>query len=227
MICATTRPVTGVFLILLFTATAHSQTVQFLPEINTYVSLDSNVRFSFQAKETREDGGPTQAEIGPSIDLYLRPLKNLIGNQVDASKTRFILLSFGYRYVPSSDARTVNRILMVATPQIPVKWKLVLSDRSRGELNFSNGDPTWRYRNQLQLERVLSIHSYHPTPYANVEFYYDSRYGKWSSTAIEVGCQFPVRKHSEIQLYYQHQNNTGIAPNQQINAIGLMLNLYF
>jgi hypothetical protein len=208
-------------------ASGHAQTIEFLPEINTSVQANQNVRFVFQAKQTREGGEPTQAEIGPSIDFYWRPLQKLIRHDADDAKTRLILLSFGYRYLPSPDAPTTNRILMVATPRFPLKSKIIVSDRNRGELNFSNGDLTWRYRNRLQLEREISIRSYHPSPYANVEVYYDSKYQKWSSTAIEVGCQFPIRKNTQIDFYYEHENNTGKAPNQQVNSIGLALNLFF
>ena len=204
----------------------YAQTVEFLPEIDTYVKLDTNVRFTLQAKETRENGIPKQAEIGPSMEFYWRPLKNLVPNGVDEAKTRFILLSFGYRYLPSSDAPETNRILLMATPRLPTKSKLVISDRNRGELNFSRGELNWRYRNRLQVERQITIRSYHPVPYANVEAYYDSKFQKWSSIVIEAGSQFPVGRHTELDIYYEHQNNTGSAPNQQVNAVGLILNLH-
>jgi hypothetical protein len=61
---------------------------------------------------------------------------------------------------------------------------LLLSDRNRGELNFSSKPFDWRYRNRFNLQRTLVIHSYHPIPYASFEFYYDSKYEKWTSTAI-------------------------------------------
>jgi len=204
----------------------YAQTVEFLPEIDTYVKLDTNVRFTLQAKETRENGIPKQAEIGPSMEFYWRPLKNLVPNGVGEAKTRFILLSFGYRYLPSSDAPETNRILLMATPRLPTKSKLVISDRNRGELNFSRGELNWRYRNRLQVERQITIRSYHPVPYANVEAYYDSKFQKWSSIVIEAGSQFPVGRHTELDIYYEHQNNTGSAPNQQVNAVGLILNLH-
>jgi hypothetical protein len=221
--------VAGLSLVLLCGATAGAQTSEFLPEIDAYFKLDRTTRFAFQAKETREDGVPTQAEIGPSIEFYWRPLKNLTPNGVDEAKTTFILLSLGYRYLPASSAPATNRILLMATPRIPINAtsKVVISDRNRGEINFSNGDVTWRYRNRLQVEREITIQSYHPTPYANVEVYYDSQFQKWSSTAIQAGSQFPVHEHVEIDVYYEHQNNTGKAPNQQVNAAGLILNLHF
>jgi hypothetical protein len=84
----------------------------------------------------------------------------------------------------------------------------------------------WRYRNKLAIERPLVIRSYHPAPYTSVEVYYESQYRKWSTTEIEIGCLFPVRKHFEITSYYEHQNNTGKIPNRQLHGIGLTLNVY-
>jgi hypothetical protein len=48
--------------------------VQFLPEVDTYLKLNSKVRVYFQAKDDREGGDPTQATLGPSIQLYFKPL---------------------------------------------------------------------------------------------------------------------------------------------------------
>jgi hypothetical protein len=69
--------------------------------------------------------------------------------------------------------------------------------------------------------------SYHPAPYASAEVFYESQYGKWSSTNLYAGCLLPVGKHVEFDPYYEHENNTGKHPNQQVNAAGLILNLYF
>ncbi len=55
----------------------------------------------------------------------------------------------------------------------------------------------------------------------------DSNYEKWSSTVLRGGAVFPVGKYAEIAVYYEHQNNTGIKPNQQINALGCILSLHF
>ncbi len=57
--------------------------------------------------------------------------------------------------------------------------------------------------------------------------FYRSKYTKWSDTAIFAGCLFPIRRHFELDPYYEHQNNTGKAPNQQLNQLGLVLNVYF
>jgi hypothetical protein len=67
----------GACLVQLFQPALYAQAVEFLPEINTYVKLDTNMRFAFHAKETRENGIPKQAEIGSITEFYWRPLKNL------------------------------------------------------------------------------------------------------------------------------------------------------
>ena len=62
------------------------------------------------------------------------------------------------------------------TSHLPIKAKLLLTDRNRADLDWSSGTFRWRYRNMLSLERTLAIHSYHPIPYTNAEFYYESQY---------------------------------------------------
>ena len=34
-------------------------------------------------------------------------------------------------------------------------------------------------------------------------------------------------RHVQFDPYYEHENNTGKSPNQQVNAVGLILNLFF
>ncbi len=208
-----------------------AQTTQFLPEIDTYVKLSSDLRVSFQAKETREGGDPTQAEIGPSLDFYLEPLRSLTGAtefDPDESKSRPLVFSIGYRYLPqANNGPATNRLEPVVTLHFPAKGRFLLSDRNRADLDWKSGGFSWRYRNRFQIERRLTIHSYHPGPYASVEFFYESQYSKWSDTAIYAGCLFPIGKHVQFDTYYEHQNNTGKRPNQQLNQLGLILNLYF
>jgi len=208
-----------------------AQTDQLLPEIDTYVKVSSDLRVSFQAKETREGGNPTQAEIGPSLDFYLKPLirlQDVTKFDLDDSKSRPLVFTVGYRYLPqANDAPATNRMEPVVTFHFPMKGRFLLTDRNRADLDWKSGNFSWRYRNRFQIEKRVTIRSYHPGLYASVEFFYESEYSKWSDTAIYVGCLFPIGKHVEFNPYYEHQNNTGKSPNQQLDQLGLMLNLYF
>jgi len=209
----------------------HAQIDELLPELDVYYKLNRNVRVSIQAKETRESGTPTTAELGPSLDIYLLRMTKLVEStsfDLDDSKTRPLLLTVGYRYLPTPDQPPTNRMEPVLTAALPVpKLKIVMTDRNRADLDWQNGNLSWRYRNRLQFERSVRIHSYHLSPFVSTEVFYESRYGKWSDTAIYAGCIFRLGKHSEVNPYYEHQNETGKSQNQQLNQLGLILSLYF
>jgi len=213
-----------------FPASAQTSTTEFLPEIDVHLKLRSNVRFIFQAKDTREGGEPTRVELGPSIDFYLKRLvrlRDISAFDRDDSKSRLLVLSVGYRYIPSLNKPPENRIEPVVTSHFPLKAGILISDRNRADLDWSKGNFTWRYRNRLTFERALEIRTYHPKPYASAEGFYENQYDKWSTTALYAGCLFPVGKHVQIDSYYEHENNTGKKPNQQVNAAGLILNFHF
>jgi hypothetical protein len=207
-----------------------AQETQFLPEADVYLKLNSIVRFRVQAMDTRDGGDPNQAAIGPDLDIFLKPLVRLekvAAFDLDEAKSRPLIFAVGYRYIDAPDSPSTNRLILMATSNFPVKTGLLLTDRSRSDLDWSEGKFNWRYRNKLQAEKPLTIHSYHPSPYLSVEVYYEEQYHKWSTTELYAGCLFPIKKHIELDPYYEHQNNTGKSPNSQINGIGLKLNLFF
>jgi hypothetical protein len=209
---------------------ASAQTFQFLPEVDVYDKIQSSIRFNFQAKETREAGDPTQTEIGPGFDFFLKPLvrlKNITAFDLDDAKSRPLVLSVGFRYVPSPDKPHLERMILAATPHFPLFAGILLTDRNRADLDWEKGQFTWRYRNRVTLERRTAIGSYHPAPYVSAEAFYESQYHKWNTTALYAGCLFPVGKHYEFNPYYEHQNITSKRPNQQLNQFGLILDLYF
>jgi hypothetical protein len=45
--------------------------------------------------------------------------------------------------------------------------------------------------------------------------------------ALYAGCLLPLSKHFQFDPYYEHQNITSKKPNQQLNQLGLILNMYF
>lgn len=219
-----------VFLVCFACLPARAQDVQFLPEVDAHLTLNSNFRVYLEAKDDRDGGDPTQFAIGPSIELYLKPfikLKEVTKFDLDDSKSRFLVLETGYRYLSAPDAPTENRMLAVATLNFTPGAGFHLSDRNRADLDWKNGEFMWRYRNKLTIERTFSVYSYHLIPYVAAEPYYESQFGKWSTTALYAGSLFPVGKHVQFNAYYEHENNTGKRPNQQVNAVGLAVYLYF
>jgi hypothetical protein len=221
--------VTFAFVIVVLPSLAGAQTGEALPEIDAYYTFNPDLRVQFQVKETREGGDPTTAEIGPSLQLYLKKLSKLSDIttfDMDKSKSQLVLFSAGYRILPTPNQPPTNRFEPYIILNLPSPGKLVLSDKNRADLDWQNGSFSWHYRNLINIERPITIHNYHPSPYVSAEFWYTSQYQKWSTTSLFAGCLFPLGRHIELNPYYEHQNNTGKSPNQLLNQLGLMLNLW-
>jgi hypothetical protein len=206
------------------------QSVEFLPEVDTHLKLNSYLRTYLELKDDRDEGVSDQFGVGPSIQFYLKPLvklKRITEFDLDDAKPRPLVLEAGYRYITAPSAPPTNRMQTMLTFHLPLKAGFLISDRNRADLDWKSGAFTWRYRNKLTIERTVAVHSYHFIPYIAAEPYYVEKYDKWSTTDLYAGCLFPVGKRVQFNTYYEHENNTGKKPNQQKNDIGLALNLYF
>ena len=222
------------FLSLPLNASAYAQGsqegVQFLPELDTHLKLNSRYHLYFEAKDDRDGGDPTQAGIGPSLQLYVKPLiklKEVTAFDLDDAKPRLLVLEAGYRLLAAPDTPPTNRMLAAVTINLPGGKGLHISDRNRADLNWQSGSFSWRYRNRLTVERTFSARSYHFIPYLAAEPFYESQYKKWSTTSLYAGCIFPVGSHVEFNPYYENENNTGKHPNDPKAAIGLAVFLFF
>lgn len=223
------RPLLSLALIIFSGQLSYAQNSEFLPEIDVHRKLKASIRLLGQSSNTREGSDPTQVAIGPSLEIYLKPLLHL--NEVaafalDDAKTRPLVFSGGYRYLASPERTSTHRMLLTATSHLPLKLGMLLSDRNRADLDWSNNTFKWRYRNKLTIEKVTHFRSYHPASYVSAEAYYEEQVHKWAITELNVGCQFPVGRRFEIDSYYKHQNNTSKSPNSQLHGVGLKLNIY-
>jgi hypothetical protein len=206
--------------IMSFAIPAPAQTKQFWPEVSTFVRLNDRMRFYFLATTTRENRGTTDGEFGPNFDFYLH---------LDESKNRYLMVRVGYRFIHpyTGESPDEHRGVLEATARYPLVGGLLVSDRNRLDIRSIGGDQSWRYRNRLTVEREFSIGRFRFGPYARGEVYYDSRFDKWSRTALTAGSVFPITRRFELEGYYEHQNDTGGSSNRQVNAAGAALNLYF
>ncbi len=209
----------------------NAQSVQFLPEVDSYLKVNSMFRLYAEAKDDRDGGDPTQFTIGPSLQLYLKPLlklKRITAFDLDDAKLRALVFEAGYRYITAPNEPLDNRFLTSVTFHFPMKAAFLLTDRNRADLDWKGGTFNWRYRNKLTLERTFAVFSYHLIPYIAFEPYYESQYEKWSTTTEYVGCLLPVGKHVQFNPYYEHENNTGSKHgNKPDNFIGLAVYFYF
>jgi hypothetical protein len=225
-------PVWATLLVVLFGTSALAQSKQVWPETSTFVKLTDQMRFYFLMTTVKEDRESTEGEVGPNFDFYLKPLRkaNRLGLfRLDESKARFLMIRVGYRYVfpYGGNSSDEHRGVVEATARYPLAHAVLVSDRSRMDLRSIDGTFSWRYRNRLTVEREFSVGRFRFGPYARGEIYYDSRFDKVSRTALIAGSSFPITKHFEYEMYFEHQNDSGGSSNRTVNAVGVVANLYF
>lgn len=209
---------------------AQTPLTAFLPEVDSYVRLDSNAHLAFDVKGYMEGGEFTHAQLGPSLQFNLRPLeslKKITAFDLDDMKCMPVVFTVGYRYLPSTVQPTINRMQPIIMFHVPFPGRTLLTDRNRFDLDWSGGAFYWTYRNRITAEHRLTIHSYHPAPYAAAEVGYQSQFSKWTTARLFAGCLWPLSKYLQVDNYYEHVNNTSTRPNHEVNAFGLMLNVYF
>jgi hypothetical protein len=209
---------------------AQANITAFLPEVDSFFRLSPNVRLVFDAKGYMEDGSLDHAQVGPSLQFNLRPfeaLKRITTFDLDDVKCMPVVFTIGYRYLPSTAQPAVHRLQPIVQFHIPFPGRTLVTDRNRFDLDWSNGKFDWIYRNRITAERRLTIRSYHPGPYVAGELGYESQFSKWNTTRLFAGCAWPVSKHTQFDTYYEHYANTGVRPNREANAAGLIFSLYF
>ncbi|MES2220706.1 MAG: DUF2490 domain-containing protein, partial [Acidobacteriota bacterium] len=141
-------------------ASMHAQSPEFVPEIDTHVTLNSYMRTYLVTKDDRDGGASSQFNLGPSLQFYLKPLlrmKTITAFDLDDAKARPLVIEDGYRYLTSPGAPSTQRMQPMATSHFPLKAGFLASDRNRADLDWNAGAFTWRYRNKLTVERTFRI----------------------------------------------------------------------
>jgi hypothetical protein len=204
---------------------------EFWPEVDTYVNLSSRTRLFFiTALSDDQDTQNVQGEFGPNFDFFMRPFARVYLRDEDPSKRKLLTFRVGYRYLPilRGEGANENRAIGELTSRFKLPLAILMSDRNRFDFRFVSGeDFSWRYRNRLSLERNFSIKKYEFTPYVRGEFFYDSRFEKISKNAFTVGSVFPLSKHTEFEVYYEDQRDSGTSPIFHVRGAGLVLSLFF
>jgi hypothetical protein len=99
-------------------------------------------------KATWEDGDLNRAQVGPSLQFNTRPLeklKRITIFDMDDMKPMPVVFTIGYRYLPSSVQPAIHRLQQIVMFHIPFPRTILLSDRNRTDLDWSNGSFHWTY----------------------------------------------------------------------------------
>jgi hypothetical protein len=206
-------------------ATAQTSEVQHWPEIDTYVSLNSRLRASFFAARTDDGLTPESVQVGPNLDIFLKPFLRRRLRTNDVAEEKYLTFRVGYRFGTGPNQPSEHRPILELTPRFPLPADMVLTVRNRADLRWIEGQFSWRYRPRFMLERSVTLSGVPVTPYARGELFYDSRFQLWNQNGYCLGATLSVHQYLDIEPFYEHRNNSLSDP-AHINAFGLTLSFY-
>ncbi len=203
------------------------------PEVDAYVRLTSATRlyFSFRPVISSDDGSLSESQLGANVDVAFAPMRRIhLSQSPGRDKYHHLRARLGYwealtNNVDGSDV-SERRILGEITPRVSFPLEMLFSLRNRFELRWLNGDDAWRYRMRAKLDRDTPIGSVTFIPYADVEFFYDSRYGEWNRTRYQVGVSAPAADWIVPEVYYARQEDRD-PTEKYADILGLKVTLHF
>jgi hypothetical protein len=213
-------------------AQTSDSTNEFWPEFDFYINLNekSRIFLMYTATKQQDLNAYADGQVGAYYDYWAgRGLRKRLIQSMDPSRSKAFLFRAGYLFARpknGSSAATENMVTGEVTARAHLSTSLLLSDRSRIDLRWLNGDPAHRYRNRLKLEDTFDIGRFQLTPYAYAEVFYAFDERKWTRVRYAAGAEWNITKRIVLEGYYLRQNTWGSVP-QFVNALGVAVQFYF
>jgi Protein of unknown function (DUF2490) len=213
------------------TATARAETAEeFWPEASVYVQLSPGTRlFLDLAYATQPGSGAGTLDLAAYLDISLRPIARPALQQLDWQRSRFFWARVGYDRIlktgggESEVAENRGILSLWAKGELPEEvW---VEGRARADLRWIGGDYSTRYRFRLEATREFTVREHAVVPYANVEWFYDTRYDGMSRTLAQIGSEFTVDRHFRFELLVARQHDT-LPQKASVNAFGVVAKWY-
>ena len=96
-----------------------------------------------------------------------------------------------------------------ATGRFHLPVLLSLSDRSRIDLRWVNGDLRWRYRNRLKIERTFRVKRLEWTPYSHAEAFYSLDQSSWTRIRYAAGTELALSRRIVLEGYFSPPERLG------------------
>ena len=228
-------------------AAAEQAVNEFWPEVDVFVRLTEHSRLFFSGSVNRAQDftGRTEGSFGAAFDLFAAQLPEAWRRTLPAMEQYWGLwFRVGYNHLVSLGERgpDEHRLLADATLRSQPLWAgLQLANRSRVEYRNIGGDVSWRYRNRSRIERpfapgellgepLSAVYGAFGitgiTPYAMLEFFYDSRVSDWNRRYEQYGVSFDLRDGKAFEVYLALQD-TRRAASSSVTALGVVFTIRY
>ncbi|HEX3102359.1 MAG TPA: DUF2490 domain-containing protein [Pyrinomonadaceae bacterium] len=202
---------------------------EFDPGLTVAVDLNKVVRLDFATgREKTDELSSAKWKVSGGASFRFKPLRKTLFDLIDTDREHKFVLGVGYEFSKTSDAGTTHkedRIMADGTFRYTLPLTVLMTNRSRFEFRWIDGDFHWRYRNRLMFEKQLRIKKLRYTPFGAAEAVWDRRYTKWNIFKFTGGVQFRLIRRSTLDISYERQHCVTCS-DRNTNIVGVTLNLY-
>jgi hypothetical protein len=202
-----------------------------VPELDAYIKLSDQARMFLLADVSRlspED--VTNGEIGIHFDYSVSPILRSELRDANWARDRYLWFRIGYRRIASIDGRAdgthENRLLLQGTGRFRLPQDVWLGNRVGLDFREVNDKRSNRFRYRIGVEKEFATAAGTPfVPYAQMEWFYDTRFSAWTRQRLEMGVEVELDKTWRIEPYYAYDQN--LKPSRtSVNRLGLVLKYY-
>jgi hypothetical protein len=219
------------------------------PELDVFVKLDDQWRLFLLGTVTRavETGVSVESTVGVHVDYFPSGLpRTWVDRLPGIDRFWSMWMRAGYNHVRVADPQGTgeDRLVFEGTLRsIPLWAGIRVSDRNRIDFRRIGGDDSWRYRNRLRIERTFEVRpmlfdlesgwgrilpaAHAATPYATIEFFWDSRYASWSRRYLQLGVEFDLRRDRSLDLFVGSQADFNREAGSALTIVGAALTLRY
>jgi hypothetical protein len=194
---------------------AEAQTSELWPELDVYWQPAEHQRTFLEISASAEQEGSKRQDTGGLYQDYLFLPNGYVRG--------------GYRYTFSTHDASYRESRLVGewVERVFSHGMARLVNRARFEMRWVNGDPSYRIRERIHLQRVPPNPRWPAlAPYGTFEVYYDSRLGAISRLAGRVGTEARLFGPASIDVYVARQDNLRESPSY-VNALGVTIKLVY
>ncbi|MCE9659308.1 MAG: DUF2490 domain-containing protein [Burkholderiales bacterium] len=202
-----------------------------MPEFNAYFKVSDRARVFLLADVARvSPDDVTNGEIGIHFDYTLMPILRTGLRDADWERNRYLWVRVGARRLGSIDGRDdayrETRLLLEATARFELPGEVWLANRVRWDLRDVDGTHSNRYRLRVGAEKEFSTAGGTVVvPYAQAEWFYDTRFDAWSRQRLQVGAEVELDKSWRLEPYYAYDKDKHPSA-EGLNRLGLVLKYF-
>ncbi len=212
-------------------ASAAADSAEFWPEAALFYQLSPQTRLYLDAAYASDPQSDVQSlDLVVALDISIKPIVRKQLRTLDWQRSRYFWMRTGYTRVGKAEngmrQNPEDRLFAQLSGKAELPAEIGLEGRARVDLRWIGGDYSERYRLRVEVNREFQVHERTILPYFNVEWFYDTRYDRWSRKLYQAGGEFTVSPHFRFEVYLARQHDH-LPTESSVDALGLMAKWYY